>query len=143
MEDGNFRLSTKSLVNRPVTSPTTKEKNSHTLKSVDLPVKILLQKPLESLGFFSPSQKPVLLSWFCINISLFQTPTFGFAWPHCIQPTNSTALALQLGADLIRSRHWKNSAGLLVDLCLLLSLLLFCFVFQPCGNWDLSFPIRN
>ena len=49
----------------------------------NLPIKTLPRKPLGSLCFLNISC-PILLA---INLSLFQTKTFQFVWPHCASGT--------------------------------------------------------
>lgn len=84
-EDGIFRLSTRVLEHPPVTSPPTN------LKKVTHPASLTQNfahknSSLKTIqDFVSSEQEPlILLVWPCKNLSLLQTLTFWFVWPHCV-----------------------------------------------------------
>ena len=85
VEDGNFRLSTRFLEPRPVTSSPVNQKKSHTPQPSPqiLPIKTLPRKPLESSGFLNTSCLFSVLGP-AKNLSLLQIPMFGSVWPPCI-----------------------------------------------------------
>ena len=84
-EDGIFRLSRRLLEHPPVTSPPTN------LKKVTHPANLTQNfahknSSLKTIqDFVSFEQEPlILLVWPCKNLSLLQTITFWFLWPHYV-----------------------------------------------------------
>ena len=88
VEGNNFRLGTRFLEHHPVTSQPTKQKKvTHPADLIpNFAYKTSPQKPSGILGFLSISH-PLSLLVPAINLSLLQTPTFQFVWPHCASGT--------------------------------------------------------